>query len=148
MGELGNLAIFFQLKKLWITIIVYWVVRVRRGTCVMHFRRWIQLTHSSLVSVVEPVEPIIYFGTQYGGLQSYSSATLEVKNITNSTEWVSGVTYDSIQDKIYWAGYSRIWRGNRDGSQVEMVVSMRHCMLHFRFRSYEAVVRKSLENVA
>ena len=81
------------------------------------------------------IEPTIYFGADGKGLQSYRIATSEVKNYTSSgatgTGNVYAVTYDSNHDKLYWSGYSggehKIWRGNRDGSDVEVVLSKSKC---------------------
>ena len=66
-----------------------------------------------------------------------SVATSQVKNVGSSTGNVLGVTYDFIQDKIYWSAYSgkshagyQIWRANRDGGQVQTLLSMNQCKLH------------------
>ena len=68
------------------------------------------------------LQPVIYFGTYKGGLQAYSMSASEVMNVWgNSSEIVYGVTYDSVEDKIYWSSPDWIYKGNRDGSQVETV---------------------------
>ena len=87
----------------------------------------------NLVLVPIPAsEPTIKFGADGGGLQTYTIATSEVKSYTGGfTGNVYAVTYDSIHDKLYCSGQSgsvyQIWRGNRNGSDVEVVLSETKC---------------------
>ena len=114
----------------------------RAGTCEMNVDELIQLIQRFL-SISELVEPIIYFGTGGEGLQSYSVAISEVNNVVTSTQVVFGVTYDFLQNKIYWSGYSsrsdKIWLGNRDGTHVKTLLSTDQCKLHYCIRSYQTI---------
>ena len=70
-------------------------------------------------------EPHIYFGTAGGGLQSYSLRTTQVKPVWgNKNDYVTGVTYDSVQDTIYWATETYIYKKNRTEDQVDRVLDM------------------------
>ena len=55
-----------------------------------------------------------------------------------------GVTYDSELDKIYWGGdsrSSRIYRANRDGSNVETLTNNTECAELFHL--FVVAVRKA-----
>ena len=62
-------------------------------------------------------------------------ATSEVKLvIDNGPTGAVDVTYDSSQDKIYWSGVDKVYRGNRDGSEVETVFTAKERKLIFFIR--------------
>ena len=45
------------------------------------------------------------------------------------TSGAVGVTYDSVDDKIYWGLGKDIYRGNRNGMDVETVLHIDECKL-------------------
>ena len=76
----------------------------------------------------------IYFGTNGGGLQAYSMETSEVKNVLSNSAYVVGVTYDPSQNKLYWSTLYSIYRANRDGTEMETILSTFQCKLYVLFR--------------
>ena len=74
-------------------------------------------------------EPSIFMATSGDGIKAYSVFTSEMKTVVRSRQSIYGIAYDSGSDKIYWCGNSNVFRGNRDGGQVETVLETSECKL-------------------
>ena len=79
---------------------------------------------------ISEVEPTIYFGA--GGLMAYSVATSQTTTIVSDGTSTYGVAYDSLRDRIYWSTSSTIKRCDRDGNNVETVLTSSTCMTFCR----------------
>lgn len=67
---------------------------------------------------------------------AYSVESSEVSTVVlRARENVLGVIHHAMQDKIYWSGSSesegKIYRGNKDGSQMETLLTSAECKLHY-----------------
>ena len=84
---------------------------------------------TTVTTVPREIEEDVYFGTYVGGLKAYSVFNSAVRSFASRNEFVYGVVHDSTTDKLYWSTRAQIYKGNRDGTQVETLWNTKQCML-------------------
>ena len=86
-------------------------------------------------------------------MKSYAIGTSKVKTVFSGAEFIPAVTYDSIRDKLYWSGYTYsgdnkfIFRGNTDGTEVEVLLSTDQCKFLFYFPVYYNLLGNCCQSV-
>ena len=71
-------------------------------------------------------EPRIFFATRGGGIK-LQSGEYNVKTVVDSKENLNGITYDPVNQFIYYSSSDRIYRANMDGTHVVTVLDSKEC---------------------
>ena len=70
--------------------------------------------------------PSIYFATREG-VKRYSLGTDVVETVADSSEGIDGVAFDWVRNKIYWSSGHKVFRADKNGTEVETVLGTRKC---------------------
>ena len=73
------------------------------------------------------MQPCIYFTTCERGVSAFSVETNQTNKIVESTEVLIGITYDSINNKLYFSTFYKIYPANMDKKGVDAVLNTDEC---------------------
>ena len=81
-------------------------------------------------SSAEPLpdlQPKLYFGTSQSGIKAYSDGAADAETIFDSTENLSGVAWDPVNQRLYFCSPKVIYRARYDGRYVQTVFRAAKC---------------------
>lgn len=69
----------------------------------------------------------IYFGTSSEGMKSYTLKTSLVSTVIESSDYLLGIAFDPLKEKVYWCKEDAVYRADRKGTGIETILNTREC---------------------